>query len=225
MSRPRLITTSPLLVVNDLGRSIDFYAKLGFTCPGTWGEPPCFAMIHRDDLELMLSLSETSCVPPTPNGPQGQWDLYFRLADVDAEADELRAAGIAIDKGPTDTVYEMREIEVVDPDGYRICLAHDLSDKAPSEEWAGTLDVGSARLRLLLRIVPSKGSAVATMDSPDQGASHLAVELTHRDDTSLRFTMEAIDAAYEGTFDGAGKTVTGTWTQRGRSWPLVFARC
>ena len=56
--RPRLVTSTPLFVVSDLARSLEFYGRLGFHAERTWGEPPCFAMPRRDGLELMLSLAE-----------------------------------------------------------------------------------------------------------------------------------------------------------------------
>jgi catechol 2,3-dioxygenase-like lactoylglutathione lyase family enzyme len=53
--------------------------------------------------------------------------MYLRVDDVARELWALAAAGVAIDKGPTDTFYNMREIEVVDPDGNRLCFAQDIS--------------------------------------------------------------------------------------------------
>ena len=73
----------------------------------------------------MLSCAEGQT--PRPNGPSGVWDVYVHVDDVAAELWALAAAGIAVDKGPTDTFYQMREIEVVDPDGHRVCFAHDIS--------------------------------------------------------------------------------------------------
>ena len=123
--RPKVLTTTPLLVVSDLQRSIDFYGRLGFGEPGIWGEPPCFAMINRDGLELMLSLTE-GAAKPQPNGPHGVWDMYIRIADLDAELAALSQSGVAIDRGPVTTMYDMREIDVIDPDGYRICVAQNV---------------------------------------------------------------------------------------------------
>lgn len=126
--RPPLLATSPLFVVADLQRSVDFYhTKLGFAEPGIWGEPPCFAMLNRDRFELMLSLAPTPD-RVRPNGAHDVWDLYLRVPDVEAEMLALQGAGVAIVKGPTDTFYRMREIEVLDPDGYRICIAQDISE-------------------------------------------------------------------------------------------------
>jgi catechol 2,3-dioxygenase-like lactoylglutathione lyase family enzyme len=121
MSRPRVFATTTVLTVADLPRSLAFYAKLGFVEPATWGEPPAFAMLNRDGFDLMLS-----CGPARPNGPAGVWDLHLRIADLAAEEDALRTAGVAIDKGPVTTAYGMYELEVVDPDGHRVCFGQDI---------------------------------------------------------------------------------------------------
>lgn len=125
-ARARVIATSPLLIVADLPRSLAFYAKLGFDEPNVYGDPPCFAMLARDGFELMLSVGEGACAP-RPNGPSGVWDVYIRVDDIAAELQALTAAGVAIDKGPTDAFYRMREVEVLDPDGHRLCIAQDIS--------------------------------------------------------------------------------------------------
>src|SRR5262245_36410931 len=125
--RTRVLTSTPVLVVSDLKRSIDFYVKqLGFEEPSVWGDPPCFAMLNRNGFELMLSLVESEG-GVRPNGPTGVWDVYLRVDDVAAEQAALEAAGAKIEKGPVDTFYDMREIEVVDPDGHRWCFGQDTS--------------------------------------------------------------------------------------------------
>ncbi|HZL87070.1 MAG TPA: VOC family protein [Pirellulaceae bacterium] len=128
MSTPhaKIYTTTPLFVVADMPRSLDFYSRLGFTEHSLWGEPTCFAMVRCGGFEIMLSLAE-SPDRVRPNGPGGIWDMYIRLADIAAEIAALESAGIKLDRGPTDAFYQMREIEVLDPDGYRICVAQDVS--------------------------------------------------------------------------------------------------
>ena len=123
--RPNAISITQLFVVSNLQRSIDFYAKLGFGEPGVWGDPPCFGMVNRNNLDLMLSLGKGDA-GPRPNG-NGVWDMYIRVSDIDAEMAALSDAGVPIDRGPTTTEYQMKEIEVVDPDGFRICLAQKVS--------------------------------------------------------------------------------------------------
>jgi catechol 2,3-dioxygenase-like lactoylglutathione lyase family enzyme len=225
MERPRVLSSTPLLVVSDLQRALDFYAKLGVGSPDVWGEPPGFAMIHRDGFELMLSLAEGPG-QVRPNGPHGAWDVYLRVTDVALEVLALAAAGVPIDKGPTDRFYEMREIEVVDPDGHRICFAQDTSYLAPpdAERWEGALDINGKVLRLVLKVWRTpRGDTRASLDSLDQGATNLPVDTLARDGAGLRFEMRQIKAVYEGTLGADGAAYVGTWTQ-GRALPLTFKK-
>lgn len=119
--RPRALMITPLFIVADLQRSLDFYAKLGFVEPAAWGEPPCFAMMNRDELDIMFSLAEEPS-QVRPNGATGVWDMYLKVEDIDAELSMLMELGVTIDKPIRATEYDMRELEVVDPDGYRVCL-------------------------------------------------------------------------------------------------------
>jgi catechol 2,3-dioxygenase-like lactoylglutathione lyase family enzyme len=82
-------------------------------------------MMHRDGFDLMLSEPEDR-ERIHPNGPQGLWDLYVRVTDVQQQIATLRGAGVRVDRGPTHTEYEMLEIEVLDPDGYRICFGQNV---------------------------------------------------------------------------------------------------
>jgi catechol 2,3-dioxygenase-like lactoylglutathione lyase family enzyme len=120
MSRPPVFATTTVLVVADVARSIAFYAKLGFVEPATFGDPTSFGMMNRDGFDLMLS-----CGEPRPS--REAWAMHLRIADLAAEEAALRAAGVAIDRGPVTTFYGMYEIEVVDPDGHRICFGQDVA--------------------------------------------------------------------------------------------------
>jgi catechol 2,3-dioxygenase-like lactoylglutathione lyase family enzyme len=123
----RVTRWSPVLLVADLQRSMDFYVKkLGFQDPKAWGEPPCFAMMDRNGFDLMLSVAATP-EQVQPHGPDGVWDLYIVVRNLDEEIAAIQAAGLELARGPELTFYKNREIEVLDPDGHRICLAEDLS--------------------------------------------------------------------------------------------------
>jgi catechol 2,3-dioxygenase-like lactoylglutathione lyase family enzyme len=122
--RARLFATTPLLIVSDLERSIRFYCdQLGFVEPAVWGD---FAMMHRDEFDLMLRQAE-SAAEIRPNGPLGDWDVHLRVDDVAAEQTALAAAGVPVARGPTRTEYDMIEIEVLDPDGHRLCFGQDVT--------------------------------------------------------------------------------------------------
>lgn len=224
--RPRLRSLTPLLLVADIPRSLAFYVgALGFRNPSTHGEPPVLAMLHRDGLELMLRLAVGDATV-RPNGPSDVWDLVLGVADLAAEQHALTAAGVRLASGPVETAYEMREIEVLDPDGYRICIAQDIHRDvaAATRVFSGTLDLGPRQLPLVLRLAPSGEGFAGRLDSPEQGVTNLALDSVAVEGTDLRFAMHELDAEFSGAFTDGGKRLVGTWTQRGRQWPLELTR-
>lgn len=91
--------------------------------------------------------------------------------------------------------------------------------------WEGTLDVGQAKLRLLIKIEKTEeGKYNATMDSIDQGVSDIPLTSMELDGKTVRFAHAQLTVAYEGTLSEDGGTITGTFTQGGRSFPLNLAR-
>jgi hypothetical protein len=55
--------------------------------------------------------------------------VYLRTPDLAAEKAALERAGVAIARQPERTVYDMVEMEVLDPDGYRICYGQDTGEE------------------------------------------------------------------------------------------------
>jgi pimeloyl-ACP methyl ester carboxylesterase len=95
----------------------------------------------------------------------------------------------------------------------------------PQEVWEGVLDVGAAKLRLVLKISKADDGALsAVIDSPDQGAANLPIDAITRTGSALHFEMAVINASYDGTTSADGSEIAGEWKQGGRSWPLVFRR-
>jgi catechol 2,3-dioxygenase-like lactoylglutathione lyase family enzyme len=124
----KLLNCSPHFVVRDVLATARWYRDvLGFQF-STWGEPAEFAIAFRDGVEIMLSQPAEPFVP-RPNrtvNPTGN-DLYLRVDDVEALYGELRGKDARIIQEPVTRFYKMREIEVVDPDGYIICCAQDVT--------------------------------------------------------------------------------------------------
>src|SRR5687768_11132267 len=60
----------------------------------------------------------------------------------------------------------------------------------PEGDWQGTLDVGAAKLRLVLHVTKKDGRLSSTLDSPDQGATGLAVDTIDVTENSIRFVMK-----------------------------------
>lgn len=87
--------------------------------------------------------------------------------------------------------------------------------------------LGGASLRLILHIEKGDGSAwtatLASIDqSPDWGAG-IPVDAVTMNGTSLKFSVAALRATYDGTLATDGNSIAGTWSQ-GRPLPLRFAR-
>ena len=101
------------------------------------------------------------------------------------------------------------------------------SSQAPSDidgDWLGTLDVGSLKLRLVVKISKSAdGRLKATVDSPDQNVKDIAVDTITFEGGTLKFEMKALSASYVGTLSKDGAQLTGEFTQ-GSALPLNFLR-
>jgi pimeloyl-ACP methyl ester carboxylesterase len=91
--------------------------------------------------------------------------------------------------------------------------------------WEGTLDAGTAKLRLVLHINAAKdGALVGRLDSPDQGASDLPIDSLSVAGTTLKFEMKSLGATYEGKLDGEASQIVGQFNQGGNAFPLTFKR-
>ena len=89
--------------------------------------------------------------------------------------------------------------------------------------WEGTLMIPQGQLRLVFHIETlSTGMLKSTMDSPDQGAMGIATSNTKFADNELTISAASIAGTYKGTLAEDGKSIDGTWSQGGNSFPLVL---
>jgi catechol 2,3-dioxygenase-like lactoylglutathione lyase family enzyme len=84
-------------LVDDVQAAVDFYTThLGFTLRSA--HLPAFADVTRGNLRLLLAGPESSAGRPMPDGRQpvpGGWNrIHLIVADLPAEIDRLRAAGV-----------------------------------------------------------------------------------------------------------------------------------
>lgn len=85
--------------------------------------------------------------------------------------------------------------------------------------WRGELTVGQMKLPLVFNFSEtSDGKTDCTLDSPSQGAKGIPVEVELCSSDSISLKCPAIGAVYTGRMD-SGK-ISGTFTQRGYSFPL-----
>ena len=90
--------------------------------------------------------------------------------------------------------------------------------------WAGTLDAGGTKLRVVFHITNTADGLTATMDSPDQGAFGIPVTSVSRSGSSFKLELKKIGGAFDGKISGDLATIEGTWTQGGGSLPLTLKR-
>ncbi len=127
----RTTSGTPLLQVYDMPTSLAFYRDLlGFEVVKTAPPGPVthWAMLRNGSVRLMLNTKYEFDYerPLEPDRTSGRADfiLYLLCEDADAAYRELQAAGWPDVEEPSDVPYGMREIQVRDPDGFRLCLQH-----------------------------------------------------------------------------------------------------
>lgn len=91
--------------------------------------------------------------------------------------------------------------------------------------WEGVLEVGAAKLRLVLHITKgADGALSAKADSPDQGALGMPVDAITRTDAAIHFEMKRLQVVYDGTLNREGTEIAGNFKQAGTALPLTLKR-
>ncbi len=89
-------------------------------------------------------------------------------------------------------------------------------------DWLGTLDLGGAKLRLVLHITNMEDGLSATADSPDQSANSIPVSSITRAGDTLKFEIKVVNAGFEGAIAKDRLSIDGTFTQGGQKFPLLL---
>jgi non-heme chloroperoxidase len=90
--------------------------------------------------------------------------------------------------------------------------------------WQGTLPAGKG-LRDVLQIAKAEATGgEATLFSIDQSPNGMQVTSLTLQGSNLKFAIDMIGGAYEGTVSADGQSIQGTWTQGKESLPLNFQR-
>jgi len=117
-----------VLPVRDLATAVAFYRdRLGFEVGFEWGEPPTYAILRAAETSIHLSRIDPPGDGEEPR-PIHPTLLYLFTHDVDALHDAVRDAGAEIAFPLQDLEYGMREFEVHDPDGHRLCFGMGIAD-------------------------------------------------------------------------------------------------
>ena len=130
MTTTRIIGSAPILLVKDVVASANYYRdKVGFNYERIWGEPPCFCILYRDGIHLMLSeVDDEKYIVPHYKAVKNMWNVYFWVNNADELYDELRSMGAIIDYDLCDQPYGCREFGIQDLDGYDIAFGQDIEE-------------------------------------------------------------------------------------------------
>ena len=114
----------PSLTVDDLQRSEQFFASLGFEVEDRWEEKGVLLglMLKAGDVRLGLSQDDGKKGRDRVKGVGMR--LYIEAAaNIDEVAARAKAAGIALTREPHDTDWGNRAFEVTEPSGFLLTIA------------------------------------------------------------------------------------------------------
>ena len=131
INRPRWFI-APYFVVDDVVSTANYYRdQLGFDYERFWGEPPCFCMVRRSGIVIMLKQLEVIGVMRpnrTVDPERGAWDAYIWIDNADALYAEFKSKGVIIARDICDQPYGCRDFDVDDCNGYRLCFGQNLEE-------------------------------------------------------------------------------------------------
>ena len=116
---------APHFAVADVVATAEYYCyTLGFELLGYFLDPPVFAMVARDGIEIHLGKQdEGQTALPNSSFRGVGLDAYIWTNDIHALAAELKERGADIIEGPVTRVYGSTELVIRDCNGYRIAFA------------------------------------------------------------------------------------------------------
>jgi predicted enzyme related to lactoylglutathione lyase len=118
-----LTGVSPVLLVSDIDRAVEYWRdRLGFECE-VYGEPPDFVVATRDAAVILMALcEEPEQIVPNWRIVDKVWNAFIRVDDVEAIYAEVQERGAGIDYTLYDAPSGFREFGVQDPDGHDIAF-------------------------------------------------------------------------------------------------------
>jgi uncharacterized glyoxalase superfamily protein PhnB len=116
----RVITANPVLAVQDLQRSTDWYVRV-LDCEAIEVDPGNWTFCRNGDVSFHLG----RCPDTAPASEIGDhsYVAYLEIDDVDAFHERAVREGAEVLKAPRDEPWGRREMALRSPDGHRFMLA------------------------------------------------------------------------------------------------------
>jgi len=117
---------APCFIVHDVVATADFYRdRLGFHYERFWGDPPCFCMVKRSGIIIMLSQPGTRGLKRPNSAAESNGaaqDAYIWIEDADRLYAEFRSKGVKIVRELGNEPYGCRDFDIEDCNGYRLAF-------------------------------------------------------------------------------------------------------
>ena len=122
---PTLRSVAPVLHCADLACIRDMLVEqLGFVVTGSAGNPPSWASLARDSVELMLVAASAPAHPR-------DWAAYVHVTGVDALYEEFERNGARFKGPPENQPYRSRDFDVILPDGRSLVFGESIREESP----------------------------------------------------------------------------------------------
>lgn len=120
MTKIKAITTQ--FVVRDVIRTAEYYRDfLGFEIIGYFLDPPVYAMVRRDGIEIHFGEADSDKVQySSVELRKVGFDLYLWVDDIDSLFNELKEKSVNIIENITKRIYGNREFSIMDCNGFKI---------------------------------------------------------------------------------------------------------
>jgi putative intracellular protease/amidase len=143
-------------------------------------------------------------------------ELYYGREAAQATADMMEYEGAGW-KGSGEA---SKDFAVAPPD-----YPSDALTEAPLGKWQGVLASSEGTFHVTLHVWREKdGQLGGVVDSVDEGMYGMGLPSVRFESNQLSFEVPSVGGSYKGQLDPAAAAVTGTWTQRATSLPLVWKR-
>lgn len=124
---PAFRSISPKFTVPDVVGTPEYYRDtLGFRIAGYWADPPCFAIVERDGVELFFSQATPDTAPRAGRVPGG-YDAYIHFHGLTELARVFAECGAVLLEGPTPHGYGQLELVVQDCNGLVIAFGEEIA--------------------------------------------------------------------------------------------------
>ena len=126
----KLTASAAVLLVKDVVAAANHYRDaMGFAYDEFHGDPPCFVILGRDKVHLMLRQADPRNVVPHKTVGEETWDIYFWVDDIEALYADCVRRGARISCELCDQSYGCREFAVRDLDGHEIGFGQVMNPK------------------------------------------------------------------------------------------------